>query len=148
MTQTAAFRFCDRPLGPAGRRRIFCCVWLGVLAVVLSGCGSRFDSTVSGKVTLGTTPLTKGNVSFHPVSQGPVAIGTIAGDGSYSVSTGAEGGLPAGEYKVTVVATDPPPADEPEAAGLLLTPAEYGDVKRTPLSFTVKPGKNNFDIAL
>jgi hypothetical protein len=112
------------------------------------GCGSSFESSVSGKVTVGDAPLTKGSVSFHPKSAGPVATGAIGADGSYTVSTGAKGGLPPGDYTVTVVATDPPPPGDPEAVGVLLTPPEYGDVKRTPLSFSVQAGSNTIDLKL
>ncbi len=115
---------------------------------LLLGCGPAFESSVSGKVTHGGQPLSKGNVSFHPVAGGPVAYGTIQSDGTYSVKTGTGQGLPPGEYKVTVSATDPPPPDVEDAPGVLITPPQYNNVKTTPLTKTISPGANVINIDL
>jgi len=93
-------------------------------------------------------PLTKGNVAFIPVDEGSVANGTIHGDGTYTLRTATKQGISPGRYKVTVVATDPPPPDDPEAPGVLLTPPRYGDVKTTPLEKEVAPGANKIDLEL
>ena len=116
--------------------------------LLLSGCGSPYDATVSGNVTLDGQPLTKGSVSFHPVADGPVANGTIAGDGSYTVTTGTDTGLPPGDYKVTVVATDPPPPGDEETPGILLTPEKYNRVDTTPLQFTINAGGNEINLPI
>ena len=115
-----------------------------------SGCGVSYDATVTGTVTMNGAPLTKGTVSFHPVSDGPVATGTIQSDGSFAVKTATEEGLSPGEYKVTVVATDPPPpsTDGEELPGVLLTAPEFGRLDATPLRFTVEPGANSFEISV
>lgn len=74
------------------------------------GCGSSGKDKlfpVSGKVTLGGSPLTAGQVAFHPdlekgnKSKG-VASGAIGSDGSYTLSTDGKPGAPVGPYKVTV----------------------------------------------
>jgi hypothetical protein len=106
---------------------------------------------VSGTVTYDGKPLSTGAVTFQPVASGPLAIGDIKSDGSYSLSTGDQAGLSAGEYQVTVVATGPmPQATEASPMPLpeLLIPARYGDVNTSGLKYTVKPGENRVDIAL
>ena len=116
--------------------------------VVLTGCGTSYEATITGTVTMNGSPLNKGTVSFHPTAGGPVATGTIQSDGSFSVTTATTQGLSPGEYKVTVVATDPPPASDTgeELPGVLLTAPEFGRLDSTPLTFTVQAGANNFDI--
>lgn len=122
-----------------------------LLLLTLAGCGSTHDASVSGTVTLDGETLDRGTVSFHPVGEGAVAYGQIQSDGSYQVKTGRESGLLPGEYKVTVVATAPPPEPEDpmdEPVGELLTPKRYGRTETTDLQYTVEAGSNTIDIAL
>ena len=72
-----------------------------ILIVGCSGGGS-----VSGTVTLNGQPLTRGTVTFHPTGSGPAGIGTIGADGRYEVLVGKDKALPAGDYVVTVDATE------------------------------------------
>ena len=111
------------------------------------GCGTH-DSSVYGTVTLDGKRLTTGTVTFHPTGEGAVAYGRIGADGSYRLHTGAEKGLAAGEYLVTVVATAPPPDPHSEVVGKLLTPARYGRLDQTDLRFTIEPGKKQIDLPL
>jgi hypothetical protein len=111
------------------------------------GCGAH-DSSVYGTVTLDRKPLETGTVTFHPAGEGAVAYGRIGADGSYRLHTGAEQGLAAGEYIVTVVATAPPPDPHSEVVGKLLTPARYGKLDQTDLRYTIEPGRNQIDLAL
>lgn len=111
------------------------------------GCGTH-ESSVFGTVTLDGKRLTTGTVTFHPTGEGAVAYGRIGADGSYRLHTGAEQGLAAGEYIVTVVATAPPPDPQSEVVGKLLTPARYGTLDQTDLRFTIEPGKKQIDLAL
>jgi hypothetical protein len=112
---------------------------------------------------------------FCPTSGGRPANGTILQDGSFTLSYEKEGdGLPAGEYKVVIVADiwkegkNRTKAQEAEAAmakksgaiddlstssnagGILIhvVPKKYNDVKTTPLRETVKvaSGSQKFDI--
>ena len=48
---------------------------LALLTYILAvaGCGSPYDSSVSGTVTLDGQPLTIGTVTFFPDQSGPVA---------------------------------------------------------------------------
>ena len=114
----------------------------------LAGCGGSYDATISGKVMMNGSPLSKGTVSFHPVAGGPVATGTIQSDGTFNVQTATKEGLPPGEYKVTVVATDPPPPGDDENPGTLLTAPEFGRIDSTPLSFNVEAGANDFEFSV
>ena len=131
----------------AARKRLWI---LGCLGIVMLGCGPSYDADVSGTVAMGGSPLTKGTVSFHPIAGGPVATGTIESDGTFAVQTALTEGLPPGDYKVTVVATDPPPpsVNGEELPGILLTAPEFGRLDSTPLQYTVKPGDNRFEIVV
>ena len=124
-----------------------CALLLAGALTLAAGCGAH-DSSVYGTVTLDGKPLESGTVSFHPVGEGAAAYGRIGADGSYRLHTGAEQGLAAGEYVVTVVATAPPPNPHSEVVGKLLTPARYGSFDQTDLRFTVEPGRNKIDLPL
>ena len=120
-------------------------------AALLSGCGGKHESSVSGTVTLNGVPLTTGTVTFHPANGGPVAYGLIKPDGTYTLVTGSQHGLPSGEYVVTVVATappEPPSKEHMEPVGKLLTPVSYGSVKTSPLRVTVNPSSNRIPLEL
>ncbi len=129
-------------------------VWMvGVLAVTAIGCGGTYDATVSGAVTLDGNQLSRGTVAYHPVSGGPAAYARIGGDGSYSVQTGREEGLPSGEYEVTVVANEPPVEKQsnlggPPAPGKPITPPWYRTKQSSGLRFTVEAGDNDINLEL
>ena len=69
-------------------------------------------------------------------------------DGSYSVKTGSDDGLPPGEYVVTVVSMTPPPEGVSREMGELLTPQRYGQRHSSDLKFAVESGKNVIDLEL
>ncbi|HMP05657.1 MAG TPA: carboxypeptidase-like regulatory domain-containing protein [Lacipirellulaceae bacterium] len=128
---------------------------LAVAVAALSaslGCGGAFDASVSGVVSLDGAPVPRGTVSFAPIDSGPTAYGLIGSDGRYVLHTGREEGLPPGEYRVSVVATEvsPPrgPQGGPPPLGKMLTPLWYRDIATSGLSFTVNRGKNQIDIQL
>jgi hypothetical protein len=124
---------------------------LGLL-VASSGCGGVYDSSARGIVSLDGKSLPRGAVTFHPVSGGPAAYAMIREDGSYSIRTGREEGLPAGEYEVSVSANEPSVAQSsnggPPPPGKLITPAWYRMKETSGLKFTVKPGKNEINLDL
>ena len=66
--------------------------WRGLLLVamvtLLSGCG-KYESSVSGVITLDGAPVPRGTVKFIPEQSGPSAYGLIGSDGSYAIMTGA-----------------------------------------------------------
>jgi hypothetical protein len=124
---------------------------LAVLATVV-GCGGPYDSTVSGDVTLDGAPVPYGTVTFHSISGGPAAYARIE-DGSYSLNTGAEEGLPSGEYEVTVAANEPPAAEQvasgtPPPYGKQITPARYRSRQTSGLKYNVTAGHNQIDLQL
>ena len=122
-------------------------------AVSLTGCGPSGPQkgVVEGQVTFKGVPVTEGTVSFQrPGSAGEAPLGP---DGRYSITE--DGGLPVGEYMITVTPalfedkSDPklPPntISEKKAPNI---PEKYRREGSTPLRETVQPGKNvfNFDL--
>ena len=124
---------------------------LTLLLFLFCGCGGGMPATVSGKVTLDGQPLPTGNVAFHPVAGGPIAVGSIQSSGVYQVNTGTSAGLAPGEYQVTVLATKDLPAEIPGQAPLPpepITPAKYHNKETSGFQFTIKPGGNMIDLPL
>lgn len=126
-------------------------VWIlltAVSALPLLGCGLSQEAAVSGTVTLDGKPLQKGMISFYPAEKGPIGYGNIQPDGSYSLRTGSQSGIPAGEYIVTVVAYNDPPPGQVERMPTLLTPARYAEKSKSDLRYDVTPGSNAIDVAI
>ncbi len=129
------------------------CVWIAIATMSLVGCGGPYDASVSGIVTLDANKVTRGMVSFNPVQSGPAAYARIDEDGTYSVQTGSEEGLPAGEYQVTVSAHEPPPTKQsasggPPPDGKPITPLWYKSKESSGLRYTVSPGSNEINLEL
>jgi hypothetical protein len=117
------------------------------------GCGGPYDASVSGVVTLDGNVVPRGTVAFQPVAGGPPAYGPIADDGSYTIRTGREEGLPSGEYAVTVTANELPTVQQtasggPPPPGKAITPPWYRSKETSGLRFTVESGANGFDLEL
>jgi hypothetical protein len=94
-----------------------------------------------------------GTVAFSPVNGGPAAYGRIEESGNYIIRTGRETGLPAGDYQVTVAASEPSKALQnekggPPPPGKAITPAWYRSKDTSGLKFTVKRGSNTIDLPL
>jgi len=119
---------------------------LFLFLVIVAGCRRALDASIEGVVTLDGVPLTTGTVTFHPLGGGVPAYGVISSNGEYSISTGANKGLVAGKYVVTVVATTPPTSSL--EFGKLLVPERYGSLQQTPIRVTVVPGKNRINLEL
>lgn len=121
--------------------------------VAVAGCGGTYDATVSGVVSLDGNPVPRGTVAFIPAASGPPAFAPIESSGAYTVKTGREAGLPAGEYHVTVTANEAPTTQQsatggPPPPGKPLTPAWYRSKESSGLKFTVAPGNNEINIEL
>ena len=115
------------------------------ICLTLTGCGNSLGSSVTGTVSLDGKPLATGGVSFHPEGGGPVATARILEDGSFALKTGQQHSLPAGDYRVTVMAVEVvPPKSKYHVPmpGKQLVPVRYGDLKQTDLRASVKPGSN------
>ncbi|MDC0935991.1 hypothetical protein OAS39_06870 [Pirellulales bacterium] len=125
---------------------------VGIALATTAGCGGKYNASVSGTVTLDGKPLESGTVAFHPKSPGPIGFGTIQSDGSYEVMCGQTAGLNTGEYSVTIVAIEPPPANwdpnVPPPPGRQLTADKHADPATTDLHFTVGSGSNDIDLQL
>lgn len=121
--------------------------------VSLAGCGGPFDASVAGIVTLDGEPLHRGTVAFNPVGGGPGGYAMIDSDGKYTIRTGRELGLPAADYTVTVVASEPPTerrsaSGGPPPPGKPITPPWYRTKQTSGLQFTVEKGHNEINIEL
>ncbi len=112
---------------------------LGVACLLLVGCGGG-GVTPSGKLTKGGAPLKvseKGMVQVHLLpAEGQVQTvytAQVAADGSFTVK-GADGKpIPAGKYKIGVVAMDPYPTHD-------LLKGKFDD-KKTTIVRDVKAGQ-------
>lgn len=127
-------------------RALFVCL-VAIVSCFLAGCG---QTTVIGNITLDGTPLSKGDISFTPVSEGSVLTGQIDSSGNYQLRLGTGTAIPTGSYRVKIVAVEPvaPTRENPEPLPKLLTPARYGDVSTSGLTADVKAGPNKFDFKL
>jgi hypothetical protein len=77
----------------------------------------------------------------------------IEDNGHYSIRTGREEGLPAGDYEVSVTANEPPKTQQtdkggPPPPGKSITPAWYRMKETSGLKFTINPGKNEINLEL
>jgi hypothetical protein len=78
---------------------------LGVLALVLGGCGKRQDRhEVTGEVTLQGRPLDDGIIQFAPLDGQATGDGAQIVQGKYRIPK--EKGLAPGKYKVTIYGGD------------------------------------------
>ncbi len=136
-----------------------CSLRIGAIAMTLavlvsiSGCGGVYDSTVTGAVTLDGTAVPRGTVTYHPTAGGPAAYAPIEEDGSYTIHTGREEGLPSGEYQVTVAANEPPMVQQtaaggPPPPGKPITPLWYRAKDTSGLRFTIERGDNEINLEL
>ncbi|MFV0446136.1 MAG: hypothetical protein ACK5Q5_21375 [Planctomycetaceae bacterium] len=134
---------------------------LGFLAasVLIVGCGgSGLDDegrvAASGTVTLDSTPLPSGSVSFVD-STGVVAGVGVIKEGSYTVSKSAGvSGIPAGKYQVQIESwkVEPGAVDangEIGGPGVPAIPEAYMSVKTSKLEADITDGGQNVnDFAL
>jgi len=126
-----------------------------VCAVTMTGCNSK--TVVSGTVTYKASPLASGEVSFVSAS-GESRSGLINSDGTYEIVD-----PPSGPITVVITSTriqagaGGPQKGSPITgnlkdvkAGVVLSniPAAYGDVKTSPLRYTVVSGKQTTDFNL
>jgi hypothetical protein len=138
-----------------------------LVAIVAVGCGDGSDLEiypVRGKITFDGQPLVEESttVLFQPdVAKGNdapfPAIGTVDGEGSYTLKTNGKDGASPGWYKVvvTALADTPQHATKPSDAKVRpvaksLLPPRYGQATTTPLAVEVvpEPDENAYDLNL
>jgi hypothetical protein len=150
----------------AGRRPA--AAWaVGWLCLALAGCGGPAVGRVTGKVTAGGRPVTQGTIMFIP-ADGRAAVGQIAGDGTYNLTTIHPGdGALVGSHKVTIHATKVGAATWAEPTSLeaeiklskgqkvlvpgkveWLVPERYSRLETTDLTASVRAGDNTIDFDL
>lgn len=140
---------------------------LGLMAAMAclaacNGCGPTrpATATVKGNVTYHGKPVVEGTVTFYP-EHGRPATGSLAADGSYRLTTFAEGdGAMLGRHRVTIEArritvSTVPGGTDGESVGAYgppkvewLVPEKYSSRNATPLTAEVQAGGNiiNFDL--
>jgi hypothetical protein len=128
-------------------------LWVpAILVSVCAGCGSGFNyGQVKGTVTLDRVPLVGAKVYFYPILNGdgpvpPSSLGITDAAGNYElVARNDVAGAVLGPHKVVVLFPSTGAAD---AAKRPKIPLDYTLMAKTPLSFDVKPGLNEYPIAL
>ncbi len=131
--------------------------------VTLLGCGASKggpDATVQGTVTVDGVLAERGTVSFYPVKEGPIAIGTINPDGTFALKVGRGNvantdfsKIHSGEYlaAVVVLAQSTVEEDHPEmppTPGARLSAKRFSQKGTSDLSFKVTAGLNILPIDL
>jgi hypothetical protein len=127
-------------------------------AVGLAGCGGSSGVPVSGTVRLNDQPLPGAVVMFYPGPGTPGLGGGAAteSDGTYTLKPSrGGGGLPPGEYVVTISrslrpdGSPPPPGAKPiESDARETLPAIYSSRQDSTLRVKVEAGKTAYDFAL
>lgn len=144
--------------------RFLCGLFFIVTIPLYIGCkqSSQTEATVQGNVTIDGVLASRGTVTFHPEKNGPVAVGQIHEDGSYSLRTGLGNSanpdaakISVGKYFVTVMVMGEPSKEElnkedgsPPAAGPRLTAIKYAGKDTSGLAFEIKPGSNLIPLEL
>ena len=141
-----------------------CALVFGIGFFLLQGCGrGGLDGptgTVSGTITMGGKPLSDASVTFFGENNGDTATAVLGSDGTYSLKYEGGFSVPAGDYRVAVIAGPPPGEKAPDPADLMKTmkpqgmgkspiPAKYRDPKTSALVAVVKEGTNpniSFDL--
>jgi hypothetical protein len=140
---------------PAPVRCLCRAATVALLTLAALGCGGR-RGDVSGKVTYQGKPLVFGTVQFE-AGDGTFKQANIDKDGNYAIQ-----GLPVGEAKAAVNSPDPnsgdfqplrregdpPPPPRPKFTGWFRIPADYQNLAKPQLSYTIKSGQNSIDIEL
>lgn len=112
-------------------------------ALLCIGCGGSDQLPtypVQGNVIFNGKPLQQGSVTFIP-ENGPYASGRISSDGTFELTTYAEGdGAIAGMHRILVSAVKVDP-NHPQAVPLI--PFKYGSEQTSGLTATVEKSDTN-----
>lgn len=133
------------------RREFLSLALISLIFLGVVGCDSHPETApASGKVSFNGEPLKFGSVMFQPVDGGQPARAEIKPDGSFEMSTYAEGdGAPLGKHRVRIMcstAQDPSNPIEISAndvnPGKLLIPRKYTQLSSSGLIATVAANEN------
>ena len=141
---------------PVHRVCLFVTPTLCLVALAIAGCGDGSDHEiypVRGKISFDGQLLVEESttVLFEPDAERgnsapSPAVGTVDGEGNYSLKTNGQNGAAPGWYKVvvTALADTPQHANGPKNArsrpvAKSLLPARYGQAQTTPLAVEVVP---------
>ena len=130
-------------------------LWSVVLLLAfVSGCSGDKKFKITGKVSIKSTGqmLTGATVFFRP-QQNPdqfTSRGYVGADGTYRLSTtGADDGVPAGNYNVMVSIQAPSPEGRNHGKSSSPIDPKYASFETSGLEFEVKPsGPFQFDMQL
>lgn len=125
------------------------------VAAVIVGCGQKVDEprgTVTGRVTVGGTPVNGGIIQFASVEPGVERSAPIGPDGTFEVKSFEDVGLPPGSYQVAVrpgrfmqpgeeipFAGQEPAAEPPPSVEI---PRKYHRVTTSQITIDVQVGEN------
>jgi hypothetical protein len=128
----------------------------GIVLVLLLGAFGCGRGDVSGRVTYKGKPLVWGTVQMEG-SDKILKQGNIKSDGTYAIHGVATGDAGVAVSSLNPKSSDfqpiqregrPPRKPRPVVEGWFPIPGEYQDLVKPKLSFTVKSGKNTYDIDL
>jgi hypothetical protein len=124
---------------------------LVILAVCLAGCRERERelAPVRGTVYHEGKPLAGGTIVFAPDADrgghGPLAVGEIHSDGTFTLHTGDRPGAVPGWHRITVMDASPraDPGQSHKADRRPRLPLEYSDPDRSGQRYEVEAGRSN-----
>lgn len=123
------------------------CLLAALFVLSPLGCGSRGNSrpanvSVSGKVTYANgKPLTTGVIVFNPLEEGEEAPqAAIQPDGSFKFSD--DGGMPPGEYRVSLAPSDQASTEGEEKPAPFTVSKKYLQASTSGWTATIKEGAN------
>jgi len=128
-------------------------LFVAALTLTLGCSGSKFDAQVSGTIRLDDNPIGPGVVIFAPAdAKTNPARGAIQPDGTYTLKTGRDIGLPPGKYQVSLQIVELPadvvPGQRDMRPTKSLIPQRYTDTTTSGFEFEVMPGDNTIDIEM
>lgn len=140
------------------------CLCLGLITLVLAGCGTPEFAPVSGAVTYNGEPIGGATVTFMPADGKKLSYATTEADGTYRLAIAGERdrfGAAVGEnrVKVSAIAESGGQSNDPDLGSLpqmgaakkieYLIPPKYFEYESSGLSFTVPAsGSTEADFAL
>ncbi|MBN1909812.1 MAG: hypothetical protein JW818_08745 [Pirellulales bacterium] len=128
-----------------------------VCCLMLGGCGKHPNlppmAKVHGKITFRGEPVSNACIEFYPDqtkgTNGPMAVGQVESDGTYTVTTrdgkgGNIEGVVVGFHRVCIVPISPNPnSNEIVPRSTKTVPRKYTTSANTDLIVEIKAGKDN-----